>query len=112
MDKAVQNARAGNGPTLLEMETYRYKGHSMSDPAKYRTKEEVEAYKAKDPVEIVKAKILDSKFATEDDIKAINDRINKVVEDSVTFAENSPYPDASELYKDVYEDEHYPYLMN
>lgn len=112
MDKAVQHARAGNGPTLLEMETYRYKGHSMSDPAKYRTKEEVEAYKAKDPVEIVKAKILASKFATEDDIKAINDRINKVVEDSVTFAENSPYPDASELYKDVYEDENYPYLMN
>src|SRR6187397_529673 len=63
MEKAVARARKGDGPTLLEMETYRYKGHSMSDPAKYRTKEEVESYKAKDPIEIVKQKILGSKFA-------------------------------------------------
>ncbi|MBL0342307.1 MAG: pyruvate dehydrogenase (acetyl-transferring) E1 component subunit alpha [Bacteroidetes bacterium] len=110
MEIAVERARKGDGPTLLEMETYRYKGHSMSDPAKYRTKEEVESYKAKDPVEIVKLKLFTSKFATESDIEEINKRINAIVEASVKFAEESPYPDPDELFKDVYSDE-YPYII-
>jgi len=110
MEKAVARARKGDGPTLLEMETYRYKGHSMSDPAKYRTKEEVESYKAKDPVEMAKQKLLDSKFATEADIEAINKRVNDTVEASVKFAEESEYPDVSELFKDVYSDP-YPYIV-
>lgn len=110
MEIAINRARKGEGPTLLEMETYRYKGHSMSDPAKYRTKEEVESYKAKDPVEIIKQKLLSSKYATEADIEAINKRVNEVVEASVKFAEESPYPDASELFKDVYSEE-YPYII-
>ena len=103
-------ARKGDGPTLLEMNTYRYKGHSMSDPAKYRTKEEVENYKSKDPVEISRDKILKSKWATDSEIEAINKRINEVVEESVRFSEESPFPDADELYKDVYSDE-YPYII-
>ncbi len=110
MEKAIDLARKGNGPSLLEMETYRYKGHSMSDPAKYRTKEEVESYKAKDPVEIIKQKLLTSKFATEVDVETINKRVTDVVEASVKFAEESPYPDPSELFIDVYSDE-YPYII-
>ncbi|MCX6291436.1 MAG: pyruvate dehydrogenase (acetyl-transferring) E1 component subunit alpha [Bacteroidetes bacterium] len=110
MEKAVQRARDGKGPSLLEINTYRYKGHSMSDPAKYRTKEEVESYKAKDPVEMVLKTIREKKLATETQLEEIDLRIKKIVEDSVQFAEESPYPDASELYKDVYVQEDYPYI--
>ena len=112
MDKAVKHAREGKGPYLLEMNTYRYKGHSMSDPAKYRTKEEVESYKAKDPVEIVLKTIMDNKMATAAEIEIINNKVRDVVEDSVRFAEESPYPDASELYTDVYVQKDYPYIMD
>lgn len=111
MEKAVSHARAGNGPYLLEMNTYRYKGHSMSDPAKYRTKEEVEEYKAKDPVDMVLKTILENKLATQTDIDTIIKRVNDIVEDSVKFAEESPYPDPSELYKDVYVQSDYPYII-
>jgi pyruvate dehydrogenase E1 component alpha subunit len=111
MEQAVARARKGDGPTLLEMDTYRYKGHSMSDPAKYRTKEEVEEYKAKDPVEMVKSKLLDAKYATETEIEIINKRVNDIVEASVKFAEESPFPDPSELYQDVYSGE-YPYITD
>lgn len=109
MDSAAKHART-KGPVYLEMKTYRYRGHSMSDPAKYRTKEEVESYKAQDPVEIVKEILISNKMLTEADIEKINERINQVVEDSVTFAEESPYPDPSELFKDVYVQEDYPYI--
>lgn len=112
MDKAVKNARDGKGPSLIEMNTYRYKGHSMSDPAKYRTKEEVESYKAKDPVEIILATIKEKKYASEKELEAIMKKITDIVEDSVTFAEESPYPDPSELYKDVYMQQDYPYIMD
>ena len=111
MTMAVEHARSGKGPMFLEINTYRYRGHSMSDPAKYRTKEEVEGYKAKDPIEMVKATIIENKFATEEQIEAINAKINDIVEDSVKFAEESPYPDASELYKDVYDQTDYPYII-
>lgn len=111
MEQAVARARKGEGPTLLEMDTYRYKGHSMSDPAKYRTKEEVEEFKAKDPVEMVKQKLISAKFATEAEIEIINKRVNDIVEESVKFAEESPFPEVDELYKDVYSGE-YPYIMD
>ena len=111
MEKAVQHARNGKGPSLLEINTYRYKGHSMSDPAKYRTKEEVESFKAKDPVEMVLKTIREKKFATDAQIEEIDIRIKDIVEASVKFAEESPYPDPSELYKDVYMQNDYPYII-
>ena len=111
MAKAVDHARAGKGPYLLEMNTYRYKGHSMSDPAKYRTKEEVEQYKAKDPIEMVLKTIMDNKLASQNELDVIVKGITEVVEDSVKFAEESPYPDPSELYKDVYVQSDYPYII-
>ncbi|HWB64079.1 MAG TPA: pyruvate dehydrogenase (acetyl-transferring) E1 component subunit alpha [Chitinophagales bacterium] len=108
--KAAERARSGGGPTFLEMCTYRYKGHSMSDPAKYRTKEEVEAYKKLDPIETTLAVILKKKYATQGDIEAINAKIYKEIEDCVAFAENSPYPDDSELYNHIYTAAAYPFL--
>lgn len=110
--RAAERARAGEGPTLLEFRTYRYKGHSMSDPAKYRTKEEVEEYRAKDPVEVVKRTILKKKIATEKELEAIDERINAIVAESVEFAEQSPYPDASEALKDVYAQDDYPFILD
>lgn len=108
--KAVEHARSGKGPVLLEMKTYRYKGHSMSDPAKYRTKEELEKYKTEDPVFAIKAHIVENKIATDAALKKIEDKIKKIVEESVEFAENSPYPDPSEIYEDVYSEPNYPYI--
>lgn len=111
MEKAVNHCRNGNGPYLLEMNTYRYKGHSMSDPAKYRSKEELEKYKAQDPIEEVLKVIQKNKLASQDEIDAIDKKVHDIVEDSVTFAEESPFPDADELYKDVYEQSDYPYII-
>ena len=112
MVRAVKRGREGGGPTLLEMKTYRYKGHSVSDPQKYRTKEEVDEYKAKDPVVMVLNTIKENGFATEEEIAAIDDRINNVVEDCVKFAEESPWPEDSELLKDVYMDADYPFIVD
>jgi pyruvate dehydrogenase E1 component alpha subunit len=111
MEKAVNHARAGKGPYLLEIDTYRYKGHSMSDPAKYRTKEEVEEYKAKDPIDMVLKSIYDQKIASEDEIDKINKKIAEIVDDAVKFADESPYPEVDELYKDVYVQTDYPYII-
>ena len=111
MEKAVSHCRNGNGPYLLEMNTYRYKGHSMSDPAKYRSKEELEKYKAQDPIEEVLKIIQKNKLASQEEIDAIDKKVHEIVEDSVTFAEESPYPDADELFKDVYEQSDYPYII-
>ncbi len=111
MEKAVNHCRKGNGPYLLEMNTYRYKGHSMSDPAKYRSKEELEKYKAQDPIEEVLKVIQKNKLASQEEIDAIDKKVHDIVEDSVTFAEESPFPDADELYKDVYEQSDYPYII-
>jgi pyruvate dehydrogenase E1 component alpha subunit len=110
--RAVKRAREGDGPTLLELKTYRYKGHSISDPQKYRSKEEVEEYKDQDPIIKVKNTIIENGFATEADLQVINDRIDAVVEQSVKFAEESPWPDDSEVYKDVYIDQNYPFIVD
>lgn len=110
--KAAERARKGDGPTLLEFRTYRYKGHSMSDPAKYRTKEEVEEYKSKDPIEQVRATILKNKFATEKELEAIENKVKEQVEESVKFSEESAFPDPSEALKDVYMDEEYPFIFD
>lgn len=108
--EAADRARKGNGPTLLEFRTYRYKGHSMSDPAKYRTKEELESYKGRDPLEQVKATILSKKISTEDELKAIDVKIKAEVAEAVKFAEESPWPTPDEAYKDVYMDADYPFI--
>src|SRR6185369_5241249 len=110
--RAVERAREKNGPTLLEIKTYRYKGHSISDPQKYRPKEELEEYREKDPIQQVKKSILAQQFATEDELKAIDERVDAIVAGSVKFAEESPVPDDSELLKDVYMDPHYPFITD
>ncbi len=112
IERAVTRARKGDGPTLLEMRTYRYKGHSMSDPAKYRTKEELEEYKTLDPIENALQVIQKKKYATEAELKEIQDRVKAQVQESIDFAEESAYPDASELYTDVYVQEDYPFIKD
>ncbi|MFI5220770.1 MAG: pyruvate dehydrogenase (acetyl-transferring) E1 component subunit alpha [Bacteroidia bacterium] len=108
---AAERARKGEGPTLLEIKTYRYRGHSMSDPAKYRSKEEVEEYKKKDPIEEVKNVIVKKKYAGEKWFEEMENKIEKIVNESVEFAENSPFPDASEIYEDVYAEPNYPFII-
>ena len=110
--RAVKRARAGEGPTLLEMKTYRYKGHSMSDPQKYRTKEEVEQYKERDPIEVVKSKLVKTFGVSESDVEAIHERVRLEVEESVRFAEESPWPNDDELLKDVYVQPDYPFITD
>lgn len=110
VEEAAERARSGNGPTLLEFRTYRYKGHSMSDPQKYRTKEEVNEYKNQDPIEKVRHHILTMGYATEADLDAIDERIGAIVAETVKFSEESPYPDPSEIYTDVYVEDNYPYV--
>jgi pyruvate dehydrogenase E1 component alpha subunit len=110
--RAVKRARDGEGPTLLEMKTYRYRGHSVSDPQKYRSKDEVEDYKNQDPITKVHSTIIENKFATEEELKAIDEKIAGIVEASVKFAEESPWPDESELLKDVYIDSSYPFIVD
>lgn len=110
--RAVKRARDGDGPTLLEMKTYRYRGHSVSDPQKYRTKDEVEEYKDQDPITKVTKTILENSYATAADLKAIDDKITSIVDASVKFAEDSPWPDDNELLKDVYIDSSYPFIVD
>jgi pyruvate dehydrogenase E1 component alpha subunit len=110
--RAVKRAREGGGPTLLEMKTYRYKGHSMSDPQKYRSKDEVEEYKDQDPIETTKKKLIENFGVTEAEIEVINDRIKEVVEECVRFAEESPWPNDDELLKDVYQQTDYPFIVD
>ncbi len=112
IERAVRRGREGGGPTFLEIKTYRYRGHSMSDPAKYRSKEELEEYKEKDPIVSVLKTIMDNNYATQEEIDAINEKVRLEVEASVTFAEESPYPDDNELYKDIYMDENYPFIVD
>ena len=108
----LKRAREKGGPTLLEIKTYRYKGHSISDPQKYRTKEEVDEYKMKDPVNVVRKTIIDSKFAAEADLDKIDKRVEDTVTASVKFAEESPWPADDEILKDVYVDKNYPFIVD
>ena len=102
-EKAVKHCRLGKGPYILEIKTYRYRGHSMSDPAKYRTREEVQKMREeRDPIEQVRNLLLASKYATEEDLKAIDKKIKGIVNDSAEFARNSPEPDLAELWTDIY----------
>jgi pyruvate dehydrogenase E1 component alpha subunit len=95
--------RSGKGPTIIEMMTYRYRGHSMSDPAKYRTKEEVDKVRTEhDPIEQVRARLLAKKWASEDELKKIDASVRAVVNEASEFATHDAEPDPSELYTDVY----------
>lgn len=110
--RAVNRAREKGGPTLLEIKTYRYKGHSMSDPQKYRTKDELEEYKEKDPIDHVLKVLKDQYKVTDAEVDIIIERVRAEVEESVKFAEESPWPDDSELLKDVYVQEDYPFIVD
>ena len=111
-DEAIQRARRGDGPTFLEMKTYRYRGHSMSDAQHYRTKDEVKEYQKIDPITQVKEVILKNNYATEEDIKAINARVKELVAACEKFADESPYPEKSLMYDAVYEQKDYPFLKH
>jgi pyruvate dehydrogenase E1 component alpha subunit len=108
---AVDRAREGEGPTFLEMKTYRYKGHSMSDAQKYRTKDEVAEYQKIDPIKKVLEIIKNKKWATEDEITEIQANVKATVQEAVDFAEESPFPSNDSLYKNVYAEE-YPFIKN
>ncbi|HMT73326.1 MAG TPA: pyruvate dehydrogenase (acetyl-transferring) E1 component subunit alpha [Chitinophagaceae bacterium] len=112
VSRAVKRAREKGGPTLIEIKTYRYKGHSISDPQKYRTKDEVDEYRSKDPIEMVLHTILKNNFATKEEISAIDKRVDDIVVESVKFAEESPWPDDSEVLKDIYVDKNYPFIVD
>jgi pyruvate dehydrogenase E1 component alpha subunit len=112
VSRAVERARKGDGPTLLEVKTYRYRGHSMSDPAKYRTKEEVEEYRKQDPVQVVLDTIIKNKWATDEELEAINTSVKEEVDDAVQFSEDSPFPKAEDLFEDVYAHSDYPFIKN
>jgi pyruvate dehydrogenase E1 component alpha subunit len=101
--KATEHCRAGNGPYILEMNTYRYRGHSMSDPAKYRTREEVQKMREeRDPIDHVRDLLVSAELATEDDLKAIDKDIKAVINEAAKFAQESPEPAEAELWTDVY----------
>jgi len=101
-DKAGKYVRSGKGPYILEVQTYRYRGHSMSDPAQYRTKEELESYKSKDPIQVVSDEIIKKKIANRKELENINKNILKEIKNAAEFALKSPFPENNELYTDVY----------
>lgn len=109
---AAERGRKGEGPTLLDIQTYRYKGHSMSDPQKYRTKDELHEYQGKDPIEYVRNVLMAQGWNTEAEVKAVEKEVKAEVEAAIEFAENSPYPEAHELYEDVYMTEDYPFVKD
>jgi pyruvate dehydrogenase E1 component alpha subunit len=111
IEEAAERARRGDGPTLLDIRTYRYKGHSMSDPQKYRSKEEVAEWMEQDPIEHCLRMIQGNKWLSDKEIQEIDEWVKKEVEESVAFAESSPYPTPDELYKDVYVQTDYPYII-
>jgi pyruvate dehydrogenase E1 component alpha subunit len=101
-DLATEWCRSGKGPIILEMQTYRYRGHSMSDPAKYRSKEEVQKMRSEhDPIEQVRVRLLDKKWASEDELKTIDKEVRDIVADAAEFAQNDAEPDPSELWTDI-----------
>ncbi|PPR45389.1 MAG: Acetoin:2,6-dichlorophenolindophenol oxidoreductase subunit alpha [Alphaproteobacteria bacterium MarineAlpha5_Bin8] len=100
--KAGNYVRKGNGPYILEVKTYRYRGHSMSDPAKYRSKKELDSYKTKDPIQIAHDEIIKKKVATLKDLEKINSEVISKVKDAAEYALKSPFPQEDDLYEDVY----------
>jgi pyruvate dehydrogenase E1 component alpha subunit len=110
LTKAANHVRSGNGPYLLEIKTYRYRGHSVSDPARYRSKEELASYKDQDPIEAIEMKLLEKKFASQSDIDKIRENIKTEIDEAVAFADESPMPDPEELYDDNYSQPGYPFL--
>jgi pyruvate dehydrogenase E1 component alpha subunit len=110
IEEAADRARRGDGPTLLDIRTYRYKGHSMSDPQKYRSKEEVAEWMEQDPIEHCLRMIQSNKWLSQAEIDEIGVWVKKEVDESVEFAENSPYPEAHELYEGIYMQTDYPYI--
>lgn len=112
IEKAAKHCREGKGPYLLEMITYRFKGHSMSDPRKYRTKEEEAKFQGEDPIEKVLATIKKNKYATEKQIEAIGAKIKKQIEDAIKFAEESPLPEPDDMYEDIYAEPNYPFIKD
>ena len=102
--EAVDRARDEHVPTLLEIKTYRYKGHSMTDPGTYRTRDELEKYRQQDPILIFKAELLERGVMTEDDVKTLDSEVKETVEKSVTFSEESPEPGIETLVEDVLSD--------
>jgi len=112
VEEAAERARKGDGPTLLEFRTYRYKGHSISDPAKYRTKEELEGYKEQDPIIQCANAMIEKDFATEEDLKEIEKKVKAQVEESIKFADESPFPPAEQALEDVYMQEDYPFILD
>jgi len=112
LQKAAKHIRAGKGPYFLEINTYRYRGHSVSDPQKYRTKDELNEYKAKDPVSLIEEKMLKDKIATKKDIEAVKEAIEKEIAEAMQFAEESDFPLGSELYDDNYVQEDYPFITD
>jgi len=100
--KAGQYVRSGKGPYILEVQTYRYRGHSMSDPAKYRTKKELDTYKNNDPIDFVRNEILRKKIATDEQLENINKKIISEIKEAAEFALSNEYPEPSSLYTDVY----------
>lgn len=110
IEAAADRARKGDGPTLLDIRTYRFKGHSMSDPQKYRTKEEVAEWQEKDPIEHCKRIIKENKWMTVKEMDEYEDNVKQIVMDAVKFAEESEMPAPEELYKDVYKQDDYPYI--
>jgi pyruvate dehydrogenase E1 component alpha subunit len=112
IEKAVNHCRSGEGPYLLDIRTYRYKGHSMSDPQKYRTKDELNEYKGKDPIAQVLSIIMDQGWLDEKGVEKIEAKVKAKVNESIEFAENSPLPELEELYTDIYTQEDYPYIMD
>jgi pyruvate dehydrogenase E1 component alpha subunit len=112
LNEAISRARSGNGPSLLEMKTYRYRGHSMSDAQKYRTKEEVNEYRKIDPISQVKDSIISNNYASEEDIKEIDIRVKAKVLECEKFAEESPFPDINVMYDAVYEQKDYPFIKH
>ncbi|TVQ23632.1 MAG: pyruvate dehydrogenase (acetyl-transferring) E1 component subunit alpha [Spirochaetaceae bacterium] len=100
--KAREQAQADETPILIDIKTYRYKGHSMSDPAKYRTREQLEQFQQQDPILVLKAMMIDAKMINDDEYKKIDDDVKKVVNESIEFAENSDEPPVDTMYEDIY----------
>lgn len=109
-DEAIERARSGGGPTFLDLKTYRYRGHSMSDAQKYRTKDEVKEYQKIDPITQVLTKIKENDWASEEEIKEINQQVKDRVKECEKFADESEFPETSLMYDVVYEQEDYPFL--